>query len=215
MANVDGLLHPLDILQKSVRGERRQNQNSELKYVMNPASELHEAGIHFKASDACGFAAVNFKSGVLSIPQISFFDYTKRMLLNVMAFEQLHPGAGNDVNAFVFFMDILIDTPKDVALRRSKGIIENGLGSDEEVTYLINNTLSKGAVLSPNSSIHIVLKDMGAHCKKPWNKWRATFIHTYFSNPWVFISLVAAFILLFTTVLQTVYSAMSFYQNKS
>ncbi|KAL5205126.1 hypothetical protein ABZP36_009997 [Zizania latifolia] len=210
------VLHPLDILQKSSRGKRQYYQESTLlETKMHPASELHEAGIHFKVSDAHGFAAVSFKSGVLSIPQILFFDDTERVLLNLMAFEKLHPGAGNDVTAFVFFMDILINTHKDVALLRSKGIIDHGLGSDEEVANLINKTLSKGAVLSPDNSLNNVLEDMSAHCKKPWNKWRATFIHTYFINPWVFISLVAAFILLLVAVMQTVYTAMSFYQNKS
>ncbi|KAG8089947.1 hypothetical protein GUJ93_ZPchr0011g27339 [Zizania palustris] len=177
--------------------------------------ELHEAGIHFKVSNDRGFTAVSFKKGVLSIPQISFFDNTERMLLNLMAFEQLHPGAGDDVNAFVYFMIILINTSKDVALLRSKGIIENSLGSDGQVAYLINEILSKGAALSPDSNINNVLEDMTTHCKKPWNKWRATFVHTYFINPWMFSSLVAAFVLLFATVMQTIYTAMSFYKNKS
>ncbi|KAL5203665.1 hypothetical protein ABZP36_008536 [Zizania latifolia] len=182
---------------------------------MHTASELHEAGIYFKMSDERGFAEVSFINGVLSIPQIDVGDYTKSILLNLMAFEQLHPAARNDVNEFVVFMDILIDTSKDVALLRSKGIIVSGLGSDEEVVNLINMTLSKGAVLDLDSNIRNVVKDMNAHCKKPWNKWRATFIHTYFSNPWVFFSLVAAFILLFATVIQTIYTVMSFYPSKS
>ncbi|KAG8089943.1 hypothetical protein GUJ93_ZPchr0011g27152 [Zizania palustris] len=167
-------LHPLDILHKSVCGERGYYRKSTLESEMHPASVLHEAGIHFK----------------------------------------LHPGAGNDVTAFVYFLDILIDTPKDVTLLRSKGIIENGFGSDEEVANLINKTLSKGAVKSPNSNINNVLEDMTMHCKKMWNKWRATFIHTYFINPWVFSSLIAAFILLFATVTQTIYTGTSFYQKK-
>ncbi|KAG8089942.1 hypothetical protein GUJ93_ZPchr0011g27152 [Zizania palustris] len=208
-------LHPLDILHKSVCGERGYYRKSTLESEMHPASVLHEAGIHFKVSEAHGFAgAVSFESSVLRIPRISFFDETESVLLNLMAFEQLHPGAGNDVTAFVYFLDILIDTPKDVTLLRSKGIIENGFGSDEEVANLINKTLSKGAVKSPNSNINNVLEDMTMHCKKMWNKWRATFIHTYFINPWVFSSLIAAFILLFATVTQTIYTGTSFYQKK-
>ncbi|KAG8089946.1 hypothetical protein GUJ93_ZPchr0011g28076 [Zizania palustris] len=208
-------LHPLDILHKSVCGKHRHYQKSTLEHAMYYASELHETGIHFKVSDVCGFTSVSFKRGVLSIPQISFFDNTERMLLNLLAFEQLHPGVGDDVNAFVYFMAILINTHKDVALPRSKGIIENNLGSDGQVAYLINEILSRGAVLSPDNNINNVLDDMTTHCKKPWNKWRATFVHTYFINPWMFSSLIAAFILLFATVVQTIYTAMSFYENKS
>ncbi|KAG8089945.1 hypothetical protein GUJ93_ZPchr0011g27443 [Zizania palustris] len=208
-------LHPLDILQKSVSGKCQHYQESTLEYAMHTASKLHEAGIHFKVSDSYGFAgAVSFKSGVLSIPKIFFHGITESMVLNLMAFEKLHPGIGNDVTAFMYFIDTLIDTPKDVALLRSKGIINSILGSDKEVANLINNTLSKGAVLSRGSSLEKVLEDMDAHCKELSNEWRATFMHTYLSNPWVFISLIAASILLFSTVMQTAYAAMSFYQKK-
>uniref|UniRef100_J3N8V3 Uncharacterized protein n=1 Tax=Oryza brachyantha TaxID=4533 RepID=J3N8V3_ORYBR len=132
------------------------------------------------------------------------------MFLNLMAFERLHPGAGNDVNSFVWFMDELINTAKDVRLLKSKGIIEHGLGSDKAVADLINKTLTKGAVMDPDSSLHNVVKEVDAYCKKPWNSWRASLIHTYFSNPWVFISLVAATTLVFTALIQTVYAALSF-----
>jgi hypothetical protein len=179
------------------------------------AAELNEAGIHFNLSDKNGFGGgVTFKGGVLNIPKIILYDNAERIFLNLMAFERLYPGAGNDVTAFVFFMDLLIDTAKDVALLRSKEIIKNGLGSDKAVADLINKTLTKGAVLSEDSSLRDVLSDVNAYYKKPLNKLRASFIHTYFSNPWVFISLVAAVILLIATLMQTVYTIVPFYKNK-
>ncbi|KAB8115474.1 hypothetical protein EE612_055983, partial [Oryza sativa] len=150
---------------------------------------------------------------VLSIPRVLFWDNAERVFLNLMAFERLQPGAGNEVMAFVYFMDNLIDTAKDVALLRSKGIITSGLGSDEAVAKVINKILTKGAVMSPDSSIYDVLREINAHCKKPWNKWRATLMHTYFSNPWVFISLLAAIILLLATLMQTIYTVVPFYNK--
>jgi hypothetical protein len=50
-----------------------------------------------------------------------------------------------------------------------------------------------------------------AHCRKRRNRWRASFVKTYLRNPWVFISLVAAAILLVATLLQTVYTIVQFY----
>uniref|UniRef100_A0A0D9XSR9 Uncharacterized protein n=1 Tax=Leersia perrieri TaxID=77586 RepID=A0A0D9XSR9_9ORYZ len=128
-------LHPLDVLQKSTRDARRHRQCPEVSgFVMSCDTELYEAGIHFKLSDENGLAGgVTFEGGVLKIPKITLYDDTELIFLNLMAFERLHPGAGNDVTAFVFFMDLLIDAAKDVALLRSKGIIDNGIGSDEVV----------------------------------------------------------------------------------
>lgn len=184
--------------------------------IMPCATELHEAGIHFQLSDAKGFAGgVNFQGGVLSIPQVFLFDDAECVFLNLMAFERLHPGAGNEVTAFIIFMDNLVDTAQDVALLRSKGIIQSGFGSDEAVANLINNILTKGAVMNINSSLRDVIREVNAHCRKPWNKWRASLIHTYFSNPLVFMSLVAAIILLVATLMQTIYTVVPFYKNIS
>ncbi|KAB8115476.1 hypothetical protein EE612_055986, partial [Oryza sativa] len=88
------------------------------------ASELHEAGIYFKLSAANGFVVADrFGRGVLSIPRIILYDRGERVFLNLMAFERMHPGAGNDAMAAVIFLDNLIDTARDVALLKSRGII--------------------------------------------------------------------------------------------
>lgn len=150
-APVDDCLHPLHALQKSTSGARRHLQGLATIFVMPCAAELHEAGIHFKLSDRKGFAGgISFEGGVLSIPGVFFMDNVESVFLNLMAFERLHPGAGNDVMAFVYFMDNLIDTAKDVPLLRSKGIITSCLGSGEAVANLINKILTKGTVISPD-----------------------------------------------------------------
>lgn len=181
---------------------------------MPSAAELHETGIHFQLSATEGLGGgITFIGGVLNIPKIYLDDNAERIFLNLMAFERLHPGAGNDVTAFVFFLDYLITTANDVALLRSKEIIKNDLGSDKAVADLINKTLAKGAVLKEDSSIIDVLTDVNAYYKKPLNKLRASFIHTYFSNPWVFFSLIGAVILLVATVMQTVYTICALLQE--
>uniref|UniRef100_A0A0E0BJX4 Uncharacterized protein n=1 Tax=Oryza glumipatula TaxID=40148 RepID=A0A0E0BJX4_9ORYZ len=209
--SVDELgLHPLDVLQKSVRGSpnsRRLTKGS----PMPSAAELREAGIRFKVSTGSGFAGtVSFERGVLSVPEIILYGSAESMFLNLMAFEKLHPGVGNEVTAFVYFMDELINTAKDVQLLKDKGIIDHGMGSDEAVADVINNTLTEGAAIDPESSLNDVMVEVDAYCKKRRNKWRAILLHTYFSNPWVFISLVAATVLLIATVIQTVYAILSF-----
>ncbi|EEE52231.1 hypothetical protein OsJ_34160 [Oryza sativa Japonica Group] len=122
-------LHPLDVLQKSVRGTRQYRQRPIGDGHMPSAAELREAGIHFKVSTGEGFAGtVSFERGVLRVPKIFLYDDAERMFLNLMAFEQLRPGAGNEVTAFVSFMDDLINTAKDVRLLRAQGDHRERLG---------------------------------------------------------------------------------------
>uniref|UniRef100_A0A0D9XSS0 Uncharacterized protein n=1 Tax=Leersia perrieri TaxID=77586 RepID=A0A0D9XSS0_9ORYZ len=177
--NFLGLHHPLDVFQKSTRGIRQHRQRPcriQSAFVMPCAAELHEAGVHLKLSDAHGLAGgVTFKGGELNIPKIKLYDNAERIFLNLMAFERLHPGVGNGVMAFVVFLDLLIGTPKDVALLRSKGIIDSGLGSDEMVADLFNKILTKVAIMSLDSSLFDVMHEVNAHCKKPWNKWRTVY----------------------------------------
>ncbi len=205
-------LHPLDVLQKIVSGTRRNSQMSTEDDVhMLSAAELGEAGIHIRVSTSSGFGStVSFERGVLRVPEILLYDNAERMFLNLMAFEKLHPGAGNEVTTFVYFMDELINTARDVRLLRAKGIIKHGLGSDEAVANLINNTLTKGAVIGPNSSLTDVMLEVDAYCKKPWNICIIILRTKYFSNPWAFISLVASTVLLIASVIQTVYAILSF-----
>jgi hypothetical protein len=176
---------------------------------MQCAVELKEAGIHLKCDNT---HVIDYKSRVLSLPTISIdHEGTAKIFLNMMAFERLHSDARSEAADYMIFMDNIINSERDVALLRSKGIIRNLLSSDKEAAQLFNN-LSRGAVLNPYSRLHDVRRKVNAHCARPWNRWRAIFQHTYVSNPWVLISLVAAAILLIATLLQAIYSVMDFYK---
>uniref|UniRef100_A0A0E0R9E7 Uncharacterized protein n=1 Tax=Oryza rufipogon TaxID=4529 RepID=A0A0E0R9E7_ORYRU len=213
-------LHPLDLYHKSYCGVSQKQilgPTQMRKPVMPSAMEMYEAGIQFKATDLNAPChperGIRFHGGVLSIPAYTMDSFSEKLLLNLMAFERLHAGAGESVTAYVVFMDNIIDTAQDVALLRAKGVLASELGSDEETADLINNRLSKGAAMSLSGMLTQVHEDVGAHCRKRRNIWRASLIHTYFRNPWVFTSLVAAFILLVATLLQTIYTIVSFHRQ--
>jgi hypothetical protein len=205
-------LHPLDLYRKSYcRIRQGQPELQMRKPVMPSAVELHEAGINFKVTKHETLPGIDFQNGVLSIPSYSVDYFSEKVLLNLMAYERLHAGTGDNITAYVIFMDNIIDTARDVALLREKGVIVNRLGSDEEIADLFNNRLSKGAAMSLSSSLNQVHKQVDAHCKKKWNKWRANLKHTYFKNPWASISFIAASILLVATLLQTSYSMLAYH----
>ncbi|XP_045832270.1 UPF0481 protein At3g47200-like [Trifolium pratense] len=182
--------------------------------IIRSAVELHEAGIRFKQSKTWSLKDVSFDRGVLRLPTLVIDDTTEYMLLNLIALERLHIGAGNEVTSFIFFMDTIIDSDMDVALLNRSGIIINALGSDKVVSKLFNS-LSKDITVDRHGILDVVRMSMSDYCKKPWKRWRANLIQTYFRNPWAIVSLVAAIFLFALTIVQTVYSVRQFYQSPS
>ncbi|CAL4980904.1 unnamed protein product [Urochloa decumbens] len=208
-------LHALDVHRRNMLYGQYQAPNWTSRDVpeadiIRSAVELYEAGIRFKKSHSVSLHDIRFRHGVLTMPAVTVDDSTEYMFLNMMAFERLHVGAGNDVTAYVFFMDNIIDSAKDVALLSSRGIIQNAVGSDKAVAKLFNS-ISKDVVLEPDSALDAVHREVNAYCRKPWNMWRANLIHTYFRSPWAFLSLLAAVFLLVMTIMQTVYTVMPYY----
>ncbi|MBW4919545.1 DUF247 domain-containing protein, partial [Klebsiella pneumoniae] len=67
-------------------------------------------------------------------------DRTETIFRNLVAYEKY---IGNsDFTDYLFFMDCLINSPKDVELLRHRGIIENMLGDDEYVSCSTRSALT-------------------------------------------------------------------------
>ncbi|GJN29489.1 hypothetical protein PR202_gb17715 [Eleusine coracana subsp. coracana] len=213
-------LHPLDVLRRSLLfgpapAPKLVPPESSPDDIILSAEELYEAGVRFKRSQTSSLLDIRFRNGTLYLPPIVVDDTTEYMLLNLMAFERLHAGAGNDVTAYVFFMDNMVDSARDVALLACRRVLTNTVGSDKAVAKLFNG-LSRDVVLEPQSALDDVHREVNAYCRKRWNRWRANLVHTYFRSPWSFLSLAAAVFLLVMTVMQTVYTVLSYYYgNKS
>ncbi|KAK1318209.1 UPF0481 protein [Acorus calamus] len=214
-------LHVLDVFRKSfLQGPSKRSAahpshnypRSDTNDIVRSAMELNEAGIRFKTSRSDSLEDISFHHGVLYLPPIVVDDVTESMFLNLMAFERLHVGAGNQVTSYVFFMDNIIDSSKDVALLNAKGIIQNAVGSDKAVAKLFNS-LSKDVTLDQDGPLDEVHRRVNKYCRKSWNMWRANLIHTYFRSPWAFLSLAAAIFLLALTIAQTVYTILPYYNN--
>ena len=99
--------------------------------------ELQEAGIRFEAIETGiktgGPDRISFKDMVLCLPVLVVDDTTESTFLNVIAFERLHVGVGNEVTSYVYFMGKIINSVRDVILLKSNGIIKNAIGSEEAV----------------------------------------------------------------------------------
>ncbi|XBH87716.1 hypothetical protein VPH35_075126 [Triticum aestivum] len=212
-------LHPLDVFRWSMLfGECRRFRVPEFDSddTIRSAVELYQAGIRFKTSNSSSLHNIRFRRGVLSMPKLPVDDSTEYTLFNMVAFERLHVGTGSAtgsaIMAYVFFVDCIIQSPKDVALLTSKGIIRNSLGSEEAVAMLFHS-LARDVVLDPDGALSALLRELNGYSSLPWEMWFTNLKRTYFGSPWAFMSLLAAAFLLLMTVLQTVYTMRQFYRD--
>ncbi|KAF6153790.1 hypothetical protein GIB67_001023 [Kingdonia uniflora] len=217
--NIGPCLHVLDVYRKSLLQDpskksrdfmHKHSTKESTGDMIRSVMELHEAGIRFKVSKTRSLEDIKFRGGVLSLPIVVVDDTTETTFLNLMAYERFHFGVGREVTSYIFFMDNIIDSAKDISLLHSSGIIQNAIGSDKATATLFNS-LSKDVTLDPNSHLDMVHKEVNDYCKNKCNEWRANLIHTYFRNPWTILSVVAAIFIIALTLAQTVYTIYPYY----
>uniref|UniRef100_A0A6N2N7X6 EF-hand domain-containing protein n=1 Tax=Salix viminalis TaxID=40686 RepID=A0A6N2N7X6_SALVM len=177
-------------------------------YLYYSAKNLKKVGIHFMPSQTSGLMDVKFKSsfleGALELPSLTIDVSTKPLLLNLVAYETSAALDQLSVTSYICFMDSLIDDADDVKELRSKGIIVNYHGSDQQVADLFNNM---GSSLEPDTSVYSdVKREINKHCKSTSKKWVAEWQQTYFHSPWAFIAFAAAAVGLALTATQAYYT---------
>ncbi|XP_074264134.1 UPF0481 protein At3g47200-like [Silene latifolia] len=190
------------------------------EHVMaNCISDLRKAGVKFKPRYKLPFWEIKFKqcSGVLEIHPFKIDSATETVFRNLIAFEQCHMNMSWDmvVTNYVAFMDNLIDTASDVAYLHKAGIIVHYLGSDQEVADLFNRLVTKVYVNKKTGVLHDVYQKLNEYCSHRRSWWRASLQNEYLHNPWVIISIFAAFLLFLLTALQTGYSVYAYYKPPS
>ncbi|XP_078158906.1 UPF0481 protein At3g47200-like [Carex rostrata] len=182
------------------------------------ASDLQDAGIKFRQkSDPRHMLDISFDNGVLEIPRQVISGTTKKHLANLIAFEQSNRGQLHaHLTWFAVFLDLLVNTKKDVRILQRCGILQNSLSSEEELTNFFNH-VSKGtsALLDEENFLANLYTEVNRYCESSWNRQRATLIHDYFSSPWAAISFVAALVLLVLTCVQSFFAVYAYYVPSS
>ncbi|KAK1283932.1 hypothetical protein QJS10_CPB21g01536 [Acorus calamus] len=113
------------------------------------------------------------------------------------------PDAKGDITFYAVLMDSLIDTPTDVNVLHREGVLRIGLSSEKEAAQFFNSLCKEVIYERSQSKLFI---DLNRYCDSKWHRWRTVLARDYFSSPWAAISVLAAFILLLLTLLQTVYT---------
>ncbi|KAL6185070.1 hypothetical protein ACLB2K_041205 [Fragaria x ananassa] len=171
----------------------------------------HHSGIEFRRGSVDGLMNIDFKDGVLTIPQLPIAEMTEPLFRNLIAFEQCHHGRENKVTSYALLLANLIASSKDVVFLCDKQIIHNWL-SAEDVSQLF------GKLHSDTYTVGFCYGGLCAEVNKyyqaTWNKWLAGLKRDYLSNPWKITSLVVAFILMVLTLLQTTYTIQQYYHPR-
>ncbi|XP_024012914.1 UPF0481 protein At3g47200 [Eutrema salsugineum] len=173
---------------------------------MHNADKLDSRGLRFEAVEQEFSVEVKFdiKTGSLKIPCFSADDDMETLLRNIMAFEQSHYPYNAYVCDYITFLDLLIDTEKDVDLLVEKGIIKNLLGHHGAVSMLVNK-LGVG-VMDDDSCYSKIASDVIDYYSDRCNTSRSILRRVYFSNVWRGTATVTAASILLLTLIQTVTS---------
>ncbi|PSS30630.1 UPF0481 protein [Actinidia chinensis var. chinensis] len=157
----------------------QRNRNDRDGKVIGSAMKLYEAGIRFKRSRTASLKDISFsRDGVLSLPFIVVDDTTESTLLNLIAFERLHIGAGTVVTNYVFFMACILKSARDISLLESQQIILNAIGSDTDIVEFFKS-LSKEIANDPEDELDQLHRQIIMYLDKPSNKLRAHIVHAY------------------------------------
>ncbi|XP_078161090.1 UPF0481 protein At3g47200-like [Carex rostrata] len=180
--------------------------------VMRSATELKQKGLKFtQQSNPRHMLDISFEYGVLKIPRLTIIDSTKPLFANLLAFEHSKYGKENSpFGRFLSFLDKLVNTPNDVTILQECGILENWLGSQEELADFFNQ-VSEGNFVASNHYLAELYTEVNRYTESSWPRHRAKLIRDYFSSPWATISVVAAFILLVLTLVQSFFAVFAYF----
>ena len=186
------------------------------------ATEYHCAGVGFRARSLGGKGGarsildvkLDGRGGALEIPRLNVDAETWRLLRNLMALEQSNPAAaGSRVTAYCVLVSQLACTARDVELLSRRGVISHGLGGHGEVAERLAGLcrgVAFGADDPAGNYLHGTWLALEGRFQSRPRRWAAWLMLKYFSNPWLAVGLAAAALGLVCTVVQAVYSVLSY-----
>lgn len=182
--------------------------------LMPSATALWEFGVKFRPASKPSIFDIQFNDGLMLIPPLRIDDRVESILRNLIAVEQYTKvGKINFIIDYVYLIESLIKSPKDVEFLTRKGIIKHGLGDHGAVSLLFNR-LAENVNFSENSAYCHLLNEVNKYCNSRQNTWMAKLRHTYLSSPWTLISLLMGMLMLLFGAIQALFSVLSYISPK-
>ncbi|KAI3844731.1 hypothetical protein MKX03_025871 [Papaver bracteatum] len=168
--NIGPGIHFLDMYLKGLlaegqRAEVEEEEDSEedqqqLYRIENiAASKLYKRGVRFVRVKSYKKITFDKNTATLTLPTIHITKQNISKMLNMIAFER-RDGTSKDLNSYINLVDLLIQSPKDVNLLRSQGIIINSSSSDETVMDLIKEITKVAVGGVSNSRSNLVREEI-------------------------------------------------------
>ena len=177
---------------------------------LKSAKTLYASGVKFKLKKVVNtFLDVTFENGVLQIPEIILDDFTSVVLLNCIAFEQFYGSLSTDITSYIMFMGCLVNSERDAAYLVQKGIIQNDLGTDDEVVQFFKRILKSYVFDVEKSYLADVVREVSKYSSCWFHVGWAKAKQNYASSPWIFLSKLAGLALLLLTIAQVVLAAIA------
>ncbi|KAM3391870.1 hypothetical protein ACQJBY_013160 [Aegilops geniculata] len=189
------------------------------RVVPRSAWKLSEAGIQFLPSNTSYLNDIQLDNGRLYMPKVEMDDSTAYRIHNMMAFEAMHVGTGNDVTTYVLFVKDLINSADDVQLLQRKGILEHDLAADDDAVVRLFNSLTRDVSKNWKSPLFQVRQDVEYHYRsnhfrvflyEAWSNLKSR----YFRSPWTLLALVTSILLVVGDIVQAVYAVISYDPNE-
>ncbi|KAF3341659.1 hypothetical protein FCM35_KLT00297 [Carex littledalei] len=122
------------------QGDEKQ-MNERPTYVLPCVTELLQSGIIFKPKKPSADALdITFQNGIVEMPLVSLDPHTKTIFLNIVAFEQSRGDEFLSFSSYIWLMENLVKTRKDVVALQQCGIMYTFDPSEEEAALFFNNS---------------------------------------------------------------------------
>lgn len=195
------------------------NEVGTLDYFYRPklrrlpsALDLSKVGVKFaSAYGNVSIARYDKRSHTLILPKLQVHDDTEDIFRNLVAHELTSKG-GSLLSGYTIIMDSLINTSEDLSILYKAGVLENRLGSDEKLLGMWRE-MCINIFDSSSEKWEAIVQDIMIDYMSPWRNMCTEFYLKFFSRPWLWISLVAATLLLGMSTIQTLYSVMGYYKG--
>ena len=165
-------------------------------------TELSRAGVRFLPTNgSISTVAFDLKTSTFYLPTVALEVNTEVVLRNLVAYEASNASGPLVFTRYTELMNGIIDTEEDVKTLRERGIILNRLKSDGEVASLWNG-MSKSIRLTKVPFLDKVIEDVNMYYSGKWRVKVGILLKVYVFEPWQFLALLAAILVLLLMTLQ-------------
>ena len=172
-----------------------------LRSIMSASELRHFLRLRDK-ENASSIADVKIEGGRLEIPTLFINHFTNSVLRNLIAWEHCYPECGTQFTSYAFFMDCLIDSPKDVAILKHLNIIEHCLGNNEAVALLFNQMCIGITYDWEDYFLSGLFKEVARMQKSRLRICGYRLVRYKFSEPWKLINFQIAFMTFVFAIIQ-------------